>query len=468
MTSNPTRPTHHGPLRSYVVIGDTHLAGRVCSALHTSSDAVRHLPRPRDPELRAALALRPAGVAVLLHDDVAALRYALAVAHVAPDVPLLVTIFDRTIADELARLLPQCDVTSPADLAAPSLAGPCLDPSFVAARLRGGCVQVLRERDGVLEAEESALPGRWRRRFRRRWVGFQLRSHDPGTRLLVLGMLAMLVVLAADWVWLTASGHRPSEALFEAARVVAGVGPAAAPPDAHGYQLFAVLAMLSTVVFTAFFTAGVVERMLGPRLIGLIGPRTLPRAGHVIVVGMGQVGMRLCVELRALGIPVVGVERDPQAATARLARTLGIPVMDGHGGDRHVLERLRLGHARALAAVGSDDLDNVAVALAAHGVAPHIRVVMRAGEDDAIAETRSLLPMGVVCDITGLAAGYAVARLRAEAVGDVVAHRGEIRLRDTSGAWRRSDLVGHERCGHVEGRRQVTGNEIELPRARTI
>ncbi|MGH1556435.1 hypothetical protein ACRAWF_45850 [Streptomyces sp. L7] len=102
MTSNPTRPTHHGPLRSYVVIGDTHLAGRVCSALHTSSDAVRHLPRPRDPELRAALALRPAGVAVLLHDDVAALRYALAVAHVAPDVPLLVTIFDRTIADELA------------------------------------------------------------------------------------------------------------------------------------------------------------------------------------------------------------------------------------------------------------------------------------------------------------------------------------------------------------------------------
>jgi Trk K+ transport system NAD-binding subunit len=183
---------------------------------------------------------------------------------------------------------------------------------------------------------------------------------------------------------------------------------------------------------------------------------------------MGQVGMRLCVELRALGIPVVGVERDPQAATARLARTLGIPVMDGRGGDRHVLERLRLGHARALAAVGSDDLDNVAVAIAAHGVAPHIRVVMRAGEDDAIAETRSLLPMGVVCDITGLAAGYVVARLRAEAVGDVVVHRGEIRLRDTSGVWRHSALVGHDRCAHVEGRRRMTGDEIEPPRTRTI
>ena len=68
----------------------------------------------------------------------------------------------------------------------------------------------------------------------------------------------------------------------------------------------------------------------------------------------------------------------------------------------------------------------VAVALAAHGVAPHVRVVMRAGEDDTVAETRSLPPMGVVCDITGLAAGYVVARLRAEPVGNVVARRDEI------------------------------------------
>ncbi|MGH1556436.1 hypothetical protein ACRAWF_45855 [Streptomyces sp. L7] len=147
-------------------------------------------------------------------------------------------------------------------------------------------------------------------------------------------MLAMLVVLAADWAWLTASGHRPSEALFEAARVVAGVGPAAAPPDAHGYQLFAVLAMLSTVVFTAFFTAGVVERMLGPRLIGR-SVRAPPGAGTSSWWEWARSACGSASSCAHSGIPVVGVERDPQAATARLARTLGIPVMDGHGGDRH-------------------------------------------------------------------------------------------------------------------------------------
>jgi hypothetical protein len=41
-------------------------------------------------------------------------------------VSLVVTIFDRTIAGQLVVLLPQCHVKSPADLAAPALAGPSI------------------------------------------------------------------------------------------------------------------------------------------------------------------------------------------------------------------------------------------------------------------------------------------------------------------------------------------------------
>ncbi|MFF5142965.1 NAD-binding protein [Streptomyces sp. NPDC013157] len=409
------------------------------------------------------MSTRPRGVAVLLHDDVAALRYALAVAHLSPATPLVATVFDRTVAEELRRLLPQCDITSPADLVAPALAGPSLDPGIVSVRRYGGQVRAVRQRKDGLYAED------WQERPRARWRNragralSQLRPHDGGTRLLVLGMLAMLAVLAADWAWLTGHGRPAAEAFFDAARVVSGVGPAVAPPDDAEYQTLAALAMLGTVAFTALFTAGVVERMLGPRLIGLIGPRTLPRTGHVVVVGMGQVGMRLCVELRRLGVPVVGVERDPQASAARLARTLGVPVMTGNGGDRHVLERVRLRHARALAAVGSDDLDNIAVAIAAHGVAPQVRVLIRAGEHEAIAETRSLLPMGTVRDVTGMAAAYVVARLLGEPVAGVVAHREHIYLHDSEGSFRRSELPARARCGHPSVPRQERASPLFLP-----
>ncbi|MFK0287452.1 NAD-binding protein [Streptomyces sp. NPDC090499] len=471
MTTHSPGPGAH----PYIVIGETHLASRVCATLCAGHRTVDHLARPGDEDLRTAMSGRPRGVAVLLHDDVAALRHALAVAHLSPTTPLVATVFDRTVADELRRLLPQCDITSPADLVAPALAGPSLDPGIIAVRRQDGQVRAVRQNKDVTKDMLKDVPkdvlyvedwqerpqARWRNRASRA-LG-QLRPHDAGTRLLVLGMLAMLTVLAADWAWLAGHGHPAAEAFFDAARVVSGVGPAVAPPKAREYQVLSALAMLATIAFSALFTAGVVERMLGPRLIGLIGPRTLPRTGHVIVVGMGQVGMRLCVELRRLGVPVVGVERDPQASAARLARSLGIPVMTGNGGDRHVLDRLRLRQARALAAVGSDDLDNIAVAIAAHGVAPHVRVLIRAGEHEAIAETRSLLPMGTVRDVTGMAAAYVVARLLGEPVTGVVVHQDHIYLHDSGDSFRRSELPAQTRCGHPSATRQERTSSSLLP-----
>lgn len=391
----------------------------------------------------------PDGVAILLHDDVAALRYALAVAHISPQASITVTVFDRTVSDELKRLLPQCDVTSPADLAAPALAGPCIDPANVAVHHRSSGTVAVTARDAKPRLEPWQPCRRQLHRRVGRFAG-QLRPHDGGTRLLVTGLLGIFGILLADWTWLVGHGHHPAEALFHATRVVAAVGPATAPADSHGYQVAASAAMLATLAFSALFTAGIIERMLGPKLIGLIGPRTLPRADHVIVVGMGQVGMRLCEELRRHGVPVVGVERDPLAGTARLARSLGIPVMTGHGGDRAVLEQLRLGKARSIAAVGSNDLDNIAVAIAAHGVAPETPVVIRAGEHEAIAETRSLLPMGTVRDVTSLAAGYVMARLLDEPASGVIAHQHDIYLQRPDATFLRWPLTARDHCHHPQ------------------
>ncbi|MGW0734742.1 potassium channel family protein [Streptomyces sp. NPDC002851] len=435
---------------SFIVIGETNLARRVCASLRGDAHPVQHLTEPRDDELRAAMAPALDGVAVLVHEDVAALRYVLAVAHMAPKVPITVTIFDRTVADELLRLLPQCHVTSPADLVAPALAGPCVDAGMIALRRKGGRTQAVRWSDTGVPQLDSWAPQRVRRRARFGRLAGQLRPHDAGTRIMFIGLLGMLVALLGDLTWLLAAGHHPAQALFDAARVVATVGPAAAPEHSTAYPILASTLMLSTVVFSAMFTAGIIDRMLSPRLVGLIGPRTLPRSGHVIVVGMGQVGLRLCGELKGLGIPVVGVERNPKAPNIRLARSLGIPVLAGHGGDRAVLERVRLERARALAAVGSDDLDNIAVAIAAQGVSPGTRVVLRAGEHEAIAETRSLLPLGTIRDVTSLAAVYVLARLLGQPATSVVAHRHRVFVDAPDEGFTPWPLAAREGCSHVE------------------
>jgi Trk K+ transport system NAD-binding subunit len=150
-----------------------------------------------------------------------------------------------------------------------------------------------------------------------------------------------------------------------------------------------------------------------------------------------------------MGIPVVGMERDPGAPNVRIARSLGIPVLTGHGGDRAVLEKLHLHRARALAAVGSDDLDNIAVAIAAQGVSAGTRVVLRAGEHEAIAETRSLLPLGTIRDVTSLSAAYVLARLLGTPATGVIAHQHRMFVQlpaDTFAPW---PLAARQGCTHV-------------------
>jgi voltage-gated potassium channel Kch len=411
----------------YLVIGDTTLSKRICHELARRDEHVDHLVEPADDCLADAVLRRPTAVAVVLHDDVLAVRYALAIAHLDPSLRIVVTIFDRTMADHVGTLLPQALVTSPAEIAAPRLAGPCLGRGVEAAWEADGVEHQVVRTGGELVHRTAPRRSRGRTPVTLGRPMLRLGVHDLSSQLMVVGLLGLLTVLAIDFTWLVLGGHHSvTDAFLEAARVVATVGPG--PTDAStAYATFSAIAMLTCVGFTALFTAGLVDRLLEPRLVTMLGARSAPRRDHVIVVGMGQVGIRLCTELRRLGIPVVGVERDLAATQLHVARALRIPVVAGHGGDRDVLEKVGLRRAVALAAVGSDENDNIAVAIAANAIAPGTRVVLRAGEQDAIAETRSLLPLGVTRDVWSIAAARIVDVLRNGAAADPVA-----RLLDTS------------------------------------
>jgi voltage-gated potassium channel Kch len=388
-----------------VVIGDIEVARRTCAALNDRGYTVAHLLQPTDAEMRAALTTDVEAVAVLIRGDVTALRYALLVEHLRPQVRLVVTLFDRTVANQLVKVVPNCLVTSPADISVPSIIGACLSDSILAVDQLDTQPSVIRIRDKELVTEP------WRRdRSRTRAVLHaatgQGRAHDESTRILFLGLAGLASTLALDWLLATTALHeRGIRSLYIAARIVATVGPGDADLHTPGwYLILASVFMLATIVFTALFTAGVVNRVLSSRSIGIIGARTIPTRDHVVVVGLGQVGLRLCTQLRQLGISVIAVERDPRAANLRLAKAARVPVLIAHAEDRDVLRRLSLHRARALAAMGSDDLDNIEVAIAALAVAPDVRIVLRAGEDDVIAETRSLFRIGQVRDVSALTA----------------------------------------------------------------
>lgn len=102
-------------------------------------------------------------------------------------------------------------------------------------------------------------------------------------------------------------------------------------------------------------------------------------------------------------------------------------------------------------AVGSDDLDNIAVAVAASAVSPSSRVVLRAGDHEAIAETRALLPLGVIRDVTEMAAAFTVQRLLGGQATTVVAGTRATYLRTGGSSYQPLAVSAGDRCHHFRG-----------------
>jgi hypothetical protein len=360
-----------------LIVGD---AGSVARALIEPLTRLgltsKQLADPTDGELIDELRGGVGAVAVVTRDDALALRLTLLAAHVGPDVPLLATLFDQTVAEQLRLAVPGVLVVSPSEIVAPSLAEACV------AGLRS--------------------PGRRRRGY----FGRGLALVDGPLKLLVLSGSGLLIVLLGEALLSGLVLHqRWTEAIYSSAGLLATVASSPRIARAPGwYKLISSAGILLSLGLVAVFTAALVRRLSQLRLTTLFGSRAAPRSDHVLVVGLGQIGLRLALWLRKLRVEVLVVEHDGSVAGVRLAHEAGLPVVVASGADAFTLKRLGVRRARAVAAVTSDDLVNVAIGLAARATAPDVAVVLRLGDGEVAAETESLLHLGQIFDAHRIAA----------------------------------------------------------------
>src|SRR5690349_4937962 len=241
-----------------LVVGDGELAGALADAVGRAGGVARRLRAPTDGELADAVHAGPVRVAVVSHDDIVALRHAPVAAHARPGVRLLVTIFDRTVATQIHRAVPNSHVVSLADAAVPSLAAACLSSDLLAV---DGDEALARAQE---DEEPRVVPLAAVARPRRTWAALRSQLHpaDAGSRLLVLGVAGIVALLVIDAVILVASfGERPLDALYSAVKTAAAVGPSEHAEHGPGwYEAFATATMLLAVVLLGVASAGLVNR----------------------------------------------------------------------------------------------------------------------------------------------------------------------------------------------------------------
>jgi Trk K+ transport system NAD-binding subunit len=98
---------------------------------------------------------------------------------------------------------------------------------------------------------------------------------------------------------------------------------------------------------------------------------------HIVVCGLGRVGLRVVEQLVKFDEEMVGIERNPEGQFVESIREMGVPVIIGDARRRETLVEAGIERACAVVICTQDDLANLSTALEAREIKPGIKVVMR-------------------------------------------------------------------------------------------
>ncbi|WP_082968231.1 NAD-binding protein [Mycobacterium scrofulaceum] len=173
------------------------------------------------------------------------------------------------------------------------------------------------------------------------------------------------------------------DALYFASETITtvGYGDFSFAQQSTSLRLFAVLLMFGGASVTAILVAFLADLLLSRRFVQTAGLRRARHMhDHVVVVGLGSIGVRVVSDLAAAGYDVLVIEPDESNRFLPTVAELDVPVIFGDPTMRQTLESARVDRARGVALVTQDDMKNIEtgiVLLEMLGSDTRVPIVMR-------------------------------------------------------------------------------------------
>jgi Trk K+ transport system NAD-binding subunit len=411
------------------------------------------------PELTIA-AFKDAGVetaralAVVWQDDVGNFHAGLRAQELNPGLRLVLAIYNRRLGDHIRLLFPDCTVLSGTAMSAPSFVAAALGapaPSHV--RVQRRTLYVARQSDVaadhvicglVTPAEESprlvapdadadlvlaVADGTPRDPLTRRRD--PVRAFGGVVRRLVwhkfgLVFSVLLVVIVVGFVLLATVYSSFGNVMYLGLMDLTGsalTGESVKTPEKIAQVLLTIDGMAFLPVITAI--------IVGARLTGSVRRAPRPPGGHIIVVGLGNVGTSVTGQLHDLGFDVVCIDNKPDAMGIPLARQLGLPVVIGDAFREETLREASLDTCAALVSVTSQDIVNLETGLLARSLREDLRVVLRLTDDDLAERLQKTIGNTVSRSVPYLAApAFAAAMLEHQVLRTIAVGRHVLLIAD--------------------------------------
>lgn len=208
----------------------------------------------------------------------------------------------------------------------------------------------------------------------------------------------------------------PIAALYETLRMLTFQSSLELPGDPLGRVLFFLIPLLGlALIFQSVLNFGRLLLDKTSRREAWQVALASTFRDHVIVCGLGRVGLRVVTQLLDAGYEVVVIERKWQSEFIERALNLGAPVVLGDARESATLRAAGLSRARAVVAAISDDMLTIEIALAARAARPDVRVILRVFNDELDQRLERIFGCNAAFSTSALAAPtYAAAAVSRE------------------------------------------------------
>ncbi|MDX1995078.1 MAG: TrkA family potassium uptake protein [bacterium] len=125
---------------------------------------------------------------------------------------------------------------------------------------------------------------------------------------------------------------------------------------------------------------------------------------HIIVLGVGHVGIKVIRTLAQMGLEVVAIDNELEDEKKQQLGELGVPAIPGDGRQSATLEKAGLRYAQALIVCTSNELVNLETVMRARDMSPDIRIVARSWDNQFANQLRRFMNVQAVLSASDLAA----------------------------------------------------------------
>ncbi|NWF68101.1 MAG: TrkA family potassium uptake protein [Chloroflexi bacterium] len=125
---------------------------------------------------------------------------------------------------------------------------------------------------------------------------------------------------------------------------------------------------------------------------------------HIIIVGVGHVGLRVLRTLAQMGFGVVGIDEKAKPELNEEMNAIDVTLLTGDARDRAVLSSAGLRYAQALIVCTASDNVNVEIIMRARDMNPDIRIVARMWDDQFTNQISRFMNVQAVLSASDLAA----------------------------------------------------------------